>query len=80
MLAMITLLKDNGFSCILEKETISRNGRAHIYIQFPRPLSDAERIALQASMGSDRKRELLSLSRILGGTDRQPTTFFEVKV
>lgn len=35
------------------------------------------RCALQAALGSDRKRELLSLARILLKVPRDPTLFFE---
>lgn len=35
------------------------------------------RVALQACLGSDRKRELLSLARIMHHIERPPTVFFE---
>jgi len=45
-----------------------------VYIEF----DDVGRVALQAALGSDRKRELLSMLRILLNLEaRPPTTFFE---
>lgn len=51
-------------------------GRHHVYVTFERDLSVWERVALQAVLGSDRTRELLSVLRILSG-DPNPTLFFE---
>ncbi len=51
-------------------------GRYHIVVTMPRPVSPLERIALQAMLGSDLTRELLSWMRIQRGID-EPTLFFE---
>lgn len=51
--------------------------RRHVYVVADRDLTPVERIAIQATLGSDRKRELLSLLRVWLHTDRQPTVFFE---
>jgi hypothetical protein len=52
-------------------------GRFHIVVTLGRPVADAfERILLQALMGSDRIREVLSWQRATRG-DARPTLFFE---
>jgi hypothetical protein len=63
------------------KRTTSKSGNTHVYLKVSAktPLSDIERIALQACLGSDRKRELLSALRILLSLDRPATVFFETK-
>ncbi len=48
----------------------------HVEVISSQGLNKAERIALQAALGSDRKRELLSLCRYFAGS-RYPTLFFE---
>lgn len=48
----------------------------HIVLVLKRELSPMMRIALQASLGSDRKRELLSMQRACAGNPH-PTLFFE---
>jgi hypothetical protein len=52
-------------------------GRYHVYVTFfDRELDHWQRIALQAVLGSDRVRELISVQRLLDG-DAAPTLFFE---
>ncbi len=51
----------------------------HMYLEFPRPISMPERIALQACFGSDRTKELLSLLRYIDGIDN-PTVMFEKEI
>jgi hypothetical protein len=52
-------------------------GRYHVYVTFfDRELDHWQRIALQAVLGSDRIRELISVHRLLDG-DAAPTLFFE---
>ena len=53
-----------------------QSGHRHITITLGRNVSDVERIALQAVLGSDLKREQFSLVRILE-KDPLPTLFFE---
>lgn len=53
-----------------------RPGRYHVTVTVPRFVDEQERVALQACLGSDRKRELLSLKRIRQG-HISPTCFFE---
>lgn len=67
------------------KVTTSAGGNTHAYLlsRFLSEFDDGSReqailrIALQACLGSDRKRELLSLLRVLFRLDRPPTVFFE---
>lgn len=57
-------------------ETPSKSGRTHVRIYTAYPLSVEERIALQAILGSDPKKELCSLRRWLQG-DEIPILLFE---
>lgn len=50
----------------------------HIVVDLDRDVSDIERIAFQAAMGSDPIRELLGLIRVSHG-DPHPTLFLERK-
>lgn len=64
------------------KRTVSANGNAHVYLEHdfvwpPGATAALLNIALQACLGSDRKRELLSLLRVLRQTGLPPTVFFE---
>lgn len=47
--------------------TASQNGNEHRYLRLRKPLSVEARIALQAILGSDPKREILSLLRVVRG-------------
>jgi hypothetical protein len=60
------------------KATPSRNklGGRHIVVRLWRNVTPIERIALQAILGSDRRREAHSFARIEEG-DKSPTLFFE---
>jgi hypothetical protein len=66
------------FANVASEEHESRNGLPgrHITLFMPFELSDAERIGWQASLGSDYKRELLSMIRLTRG-DLHPTLFVE---
>lgn len=49
----------------------SRNGHLHIELELPYPLDAAERFCLQAVLGSDPLRELISLDALIStGEDR----------
>lgn len=60
------------------KPSTSGLPRRHIYVQFPIKLNELERITIQAFLGSDPKRELLSYIRYLKG-DEYPTLLIEKK-
>jgi len=59
----------------------SRNGLPgrHAVIKMPFVMTDAERIAWQAALGSDPFREIMSLFRLRNG-DVNPTLFVEKKI
>lgn len=48
----------------------------HVTVTLPRAISQRERILLQACLGSDPMREILSLQRLEAGNPH-PTLFFE---
>jgi len=77
--AMEAVLENNGFFLKHIKTTVSKGGNKHVYLRVLSvdELTDIQRIALQACLGSDRKRELLSMLRVFFETDRRPTVFFE---
>lgn len=54
-------------------------GHQHARIRLPFSVTPLERIALQACLGSDGKRELLSVFDLRNG-DPRPTLFFESEV
>lgn len=68
------------FPFVTESITPSRSGypKRHIVLTLRKPVTDVQRIALQAILGSDPVRELLSLKRIENG-DPHPTLFLEKK-
>jgi hypothetical protein len=70
------LIRDIGV--VDNRESISRNGLPgrHVTITLPFEVSDVERIAWQAALGSDPKRELLSMVRYQRGV-KHPTLFVE---
>jgi hypothetical protein len=57
----------------------SISGNRHILIQLPRPLPVKDRIMLQACLGSDRVREILSYARYRKG-DPQPVLLFRPRL
>ena len=77
--AMVKVLESSGVYVYEKSRTVSRGGNWHIVVTLSTGgvLSDYARIALQAALGSDRKRELLSAMRLLLHLDRPPTVFFE---
>lgn len=88
--AMVKVLAGMGIELYDERVTeSSTKGHYHIRVRaFDGPCVSGEmtesldpmvRIALQAALGSDRKRELLAVLRILMGLKRPPTVFFEDK-
>lgn len=55
----------------------SKSGNIHVTAKIDNPwVGEADRIAIQAALGSDWKRELLSIQRVLNG-DEDPTVFFQ---
>lgn len=82
LLQMLPSLEDEEGALTVEVVTVvvSKSGlpHRHVYLRASRALSSLERVALQACLGSDRKRELLSLLRVWSGAARPPTVFFEL--
>jgi hypothetical protein len=77
---MMKVLEDNGLPVNITRETVSAGGNKHVYLDFfgVTELDVMSRIALQACLGSDRKRELLSALRsLLCINERPPTCLFE---
>lgn len=57
----------------------SKSGKgSHVVIELERPLPFITRIALQAALGSDGKRELLSIIRMYHGCE-EPSMLFKPK-
>jgi hypothetical protein len=73
----MALLQNYGIGVTVERTTRSSGGNQHIYLRLGTALTDTERILLQACLGSDSKRELLSWLRIKLQVKRHPTVFFE---
>lgn len=75
---LLKVLEHNGVEAVITRNTPSRTaGHAHVVVRVDRVLTPLERIALQACLGSDRKRELLALLRVWAGVSYAPTVFFE---
>lgn len=74
-------IKDSLDMEISFTQTVSKTGlpHKHVTVNLPYNLhSDFERIALQLILGSDLKREILNLLRIIDGQEA-PICFFEPK-
>lgn len=63
------------------QDTPSASGgqHRHVVVTMQRDVTAFERIALQAMLGSDLKREMLSYERLATGSNPHPTVFFEPK-
>lgn len=71
---------DQHFKILKVVETPSEEkGHLHLTVTIGRCLNPFERIALQAVLGSDRKRELLGLVMYMIGREHKPTLFLEKK-
>jgi hypothetical protein len=56
----------------------SKSGNTHCYVTLKQPVAAAERIALQSCLGSDPKREALSVLRLLNSIE-EPSLLFKPK-
>jgi len=68
-----------AFSMVNYTATPSKSGLPHRHVTITLQndlMDDYERIMMQALLGSDRKRELISLRRLLNG-EKRVTRFFE---
>lgn len=76
--ASLKVLDDNGI-IYQKKELFSKSGNRHIIISLPFDVSDELRVAFQAALGSDPKRELLACLRILAGVEVVTVFFRPIK-
>jgi hypothetical protein len=76
MEANLALLREKGLDIRLVNITRSVNGNRHAYIKTGFCLTDIQRVALQAILGSDRKREALAFVNIVAGVE-PVSVFFE---
>jgi len=60
------------------RETTSRNGGKHVFIEWPEDLDVPTKCAIQATLGSDLLREMNSIFRWLA-KDPEPIMLFEVR-
>lgn len=58
--------------------TTSKSGNTHIYIQLTQPMDNMMRIVIQAALGSDPIREVLSAIRCIQGAGSISTALFEM--
>lgn len=74
------VLENNGIGVLASLTTTSKSGKYHLYLRLDRPVTPHERIALQACLGSDPVREVLSLLRLMqGGEPAAVTALFETE-
>jgi hypothetical protein len=62
---------------IIRRSTSKSGIGQHVYVRMSKGYPDAVRIAMAASLGSDPKREMLSIVRVLN-QDPEPVLFFEL--
>lgn len=73
----LAILNENGLSFRVKKVTISKSGEGlHVVIGDGPVLDDWQRVALQAVLGSDLKREALALVHVFQG-EKNASVFFE---
>jgi hypothetical protein len=71
--------QSHGILSIIVTDSRSGRGKKHYVVKLKRPVTTIERIALQAILGSDRRREANSLRRHIIDGETSPTLFFEKK-
>lgn len=64
------------FPCNISDRWYSKSGNRHVVVQLEAPLSFYQRLVLQAVLGSDPTREMLSLVRIKNGIS-EPSCLFK---
>ena len=69
--------QSHGILGVVVTESRSGHGKKHYVVKLKRPITVVERIALQAILGSDRRREANSLRRHVIDGETSPTLFFE---
>lgn len=76
---VLEVLEQNGWGVQATLTTRSKNGNQHEYIKLDVALGPLQRIALQAILGSDPVREVLSVLRLNAGATAS-TALFETKL
>ena len=71
--------QSHGILGVIVSDSRSGQGKKHYVVKLKRPVTTIERIALQAILGSDRRREANSLRRHILDGELTPTLFFEKK-
>jgi hypothetical protein len=71
--------QSHGILGVVVSDSRSGQGKKHYVVKLKRPVTTIERIALQAILGSDRRREANSLRRHILDGELTPTLFFEKK-
>lgn len=71
----IELLNSLGFLWDGYDTLPSKSGNTHVLVRLPQPVPIEERIALQAMLGSDRKREMLALAGLRAGQENPVLLF-----
>lgn len=61
------------------RKTVSQSGNIHVYIQLVQDITPTERILLQACLGSDLKRELLTFKNTQDENNTRPQFLYERK-
>lgn len=75
-LNIIGVLAQNRILVLADLTTTSAGGNAHVYFRLDREFTPLQRIALQACLGSDPTREVLSIIRD-DAQSNYPTAMFE---
>ena len=60
------------------RQTTSKSGNIHVYIDLDGPIAPVERVLLQACMGSDQKRELLTFLNMQSPDNKRPQFLYEL--
>jgi hypothetical protein len=76
-LNVLTLQKHWPMVSFVWNPSKSGGEKKHITVMMPWPMTELERVCLQACLGSDRKRELLSFISLNHEPSCKPTCFFE---
>jgi restriction endonuclease len=76
ILRMLNAKVEAKYTVVSDKPSKSGLPKRHITIKSTRTMSLWEKVALQASLGSDRKREALNAARVIAGVE-DPIAFFE---
>lgn len=83
--ALSVINENHPFQAKITKVTLSKSYNRHVHVRFSLDgvngyvLSNLERLALQACLGSDRVRELYGVLRVLSGSQLAPVALFKPK-